>query len=35
MLASSESSIFDYNQNLYFNEIIYNAVLYIFLIYFY
>ena len=35
MLASSESSIFDYNQNLYFHEIIYNAVLYIFLIYFY
>ena len=30
MLASSESSIFDYHQNLYFHEVIYNAVLKIF-----
>ena len=31
MLASSESSIFDYHQNLYFHEVIYNTALYIFI----
>ena len=33
MLASSESSIFDYHQNLYFHEVIYNTALYIFYIF--